>query len=270
MSVYRKASYKARQVAAFWRHTRTPLALSLDALRLKRSAFVAVSGDGLRLRLDPRSGESFTFYENLVRRDYLADEVDLKPGATVVDIGANIGAFAVLAATVVGPSGRVVAFEPVSRTFDRLRENLALNRLGNVEACRAAVDAEEGTLTIRVVGKSAYATAHGVGGTVGGREESAPCLTLERVFRDFGLDRVDLLKVDCEGSEYGIFEGLTPELAGRIGQIVMEVHPVAGKSPDRLHQTLRGLGFEVRRWYPWVAVNVAASRGEAAVAGGAR
>ena len=119
--IYQKFVYKCRQVASFCRHTRTPLALSLDTLRLKRGPFVAVSGDGLRLRIKPRSGESFTFYEIMVRHDYLNDGITLRPGATVVDIGANIGAFAVMAASIVGPRGRVIAFEPIPETFERLR-----------------------------------------------------------------------------------------------------------------------------------------------------
>ena len=52
--------------------------------------------DGLKLRIKSQSGESFTVYENLIRRDYLTD-VTLKPGDTVVDIGANIGSFSIVA-----------------------------------------------------------------------------------------------------------------------------------------------------------------------------
>jgi len=80
-----------------------------------------------------------------VRRDYLSHGITLRPGDTVVDIGANIGAFTVLAAKIVGSSGCVIAFEPILQAFERLRENVALNAFKNVECRRAAVDAQEGT-----------------------------------------------------------------------------------------------------------------------------
>src|SRR4051812_4112055 len=131
------AKEKTRQIASYCQQTRTPLALTLDCLRLKRGPFVAVTGDGLKLRIRPSRGESFTFYENLLRKDYLKNGIVLRPGDTVVDVGANIGAFAVVAASIVGPRGRVIAFEPVAETFQCLTENVALNGLGNVE-CRLA------------------------------------------------------------------------------------------------------------------------------------
>lgn len=258
--IYQKFVDKGRLVASFCRHTRTPLALSLDTLWLKRGPFVAVSGDGLRLRIKPRSGESFTFYEIMVRHDYLNDGITLRPGATVVDIGANIGAFAVMAASIVGPRGRVIAFEPIPETFERLRENVALSGLGQVECRRAAIDAEEGEIALRVTARSSQATAHRLkwlGDDQHARTETAPCLTLNRVFEEYQIDRINLLKVDCEGSEYGIFDSLDPGLAARIDQVAMEVHAVEGKSPERLGERLRTLGFDLRCGYPWVAFNAA-------------
>jgi FkbM family methyltransferase len=237
--------------------------LALDSLQIKQYPFVAISGDGLKLSLLPRCGESFTFYENLIERDYLKNGITLKPGSTVVDIGANIGAFAVLAGSIVGPHGRVIAFEPVAKTFERLKENVALNGLNNVDCHRAAIDSREGTITLRVFGKSAYASAHGVHKTsddgVGGAgpDETVPCLTLDRVFKDFQIDRISLLKVDCEGGEHGIFETLSPDAAARIDQIAMEVHPVEGASIDRLGERLATLGFKVRCGPIWVAFNTA-------------
>ena len=251
-----RISLKFHVVASYVTRTRTPIILILDALRLTRRPFVAVSDEGIRLRLNPRSGESFTFYENLVRRDYLAHGITLRPGDTVVDIGANIGAFTVLAAKTIGPSGRVIAFEPIPHTFERLRENVALNSLQNVECRRAAVGAQEGTLTLRVASKSAYASAYIEGDR--SAEESlqiVPCVTLEQVCRGEGIGRVHLLKVDCEGSEHEIFERLSPELAAKIDQIVMEVHQVPGKSLETLYANLRARNFSVSRYpFCWIAI----------------
>jgi FkbM family methyltransferase len=250
---------KLRQIGAFYRDTATPLSLSLDAVRIKRSEYVAISKDGLKLKINANCGEGFTFYENLIRRDYLRNGIALGPGSTVVDIGANIGSFAILAGSIVGPGGRVLAFEPMPETFERLLENVALNELDNVECHRAAIDAEEGTLTLKLARKNALVSAHGVNAEETSEGSvTAPCLGLRRVFEDNQIDRIHLLKIDCEGSEYGIFETLAPELAARIDQIAMEIHPVRGKTFEGLRLALEGLGFEVRCDYPWVAINVAA------------
>ena len=202
---------KIRTIVSFFGNTRNPFALAFDALKLNRGPLVAVSRDGIKLRINASSGESFTFYENLIRRDYLSNGITLRPGDTVVDIGANIGSFTVLAARVVGPHGRVVSFEPVAQTFARLEDNVALNGYRNVECRLAAVDAQEGTLTLRVDPKSALSTAYLEShDDENGAVQTVPCVTMEQAFREHNIERVNLLKVDCEGSEYGIFETLAP------------------------------------------------------------
>ena len=247
---------KVHQIASFLLHTRTPLALTLDALRMKRTGFIAVSKGGIKLALRPSVGESFTFYENIIRRDYLGSGVALGPGSTVLDIGANIGTFSILAASIVGPGGRVLAFEPVTETFERLRENVALNGLDNVECRCAAIDGKEGTLTLQVSRKSALSTAH-MGNRDGVDQNSVtvPCLTLESVLSDRSIGRIHLMKVDCEGSEYKILESLTPEVAARIDQIAMEVHQIPGRNHEGLRATLDALGFDVECGYTWFAIN---------------
>jgi len=258
---------KARQIASFFIHTRTPVPLTLDSLKLKGRPFVAVSNGGVRLRLDPLAGESYTFFENLVRRDYLRNGIALRTGDTVVDIGANIGTFALLAASIVGPAGRVVAVEPAARTFARLEENARLNDFGNLTCVRAALDREPGTLALGLHPKSALSSAHNVNPNSNGTVELVRSLTLSQIFAENRLGHIDLLKVDCEGSEYGIFESLSEELASRIYQIAMEVHPVAGETFDGIRQRLERLGFEVRQYpgYPWVAFNQAARQTFASV-----
>ena len=251
-----RSGFKFEQMVAFARSTRTPISLTLDLFKLKRHAFVAITNDGIKLRLEPSCGESFTFFENLVRRDYLPPSIKLSSGDTVVDIGANIGSFAVLAGTLIGPEGRVIAFEPVPATYERLKKNIDLNGLHNVECTSAAIDDRDGEMRMLTSPKSAWSTLHP-------RDDqkqlsdalSVPTITLARVFADNKIDRINLMKVDCEGSEYGIFETLPADLAPRIDQIAMEVHELDGKSPDSLAAHLESLGFSVtRNGCNWFAV----------------
>ena len=123
-------------------------------------------------------------------------------------------------------------------------------------ACREAVDGRDGTIEIRIGAKSALSTAYD---TIDPAEhtvaETVPCLSIGGLFYRHHIDRIQLLKVDCEGGEYGIFRSLTQELASRIDQIAMEVHRVSGESLDALAQTLQSLGFSIKRFgMNWVAM----------------
>ena len=139
---------------------------------------------------------------------------------------------------------------------------MALNGLGQVECRRAAIDAEEGEIVLRVAARSSQATAHrikGLGDDQHARVETAPCLTLNRVFEEYQIDRINLLKVDCEGSEYGIFDSLDPGLAAHRPGCDGGTRR-RGEEHGSLGERLRTLGFDLRRsylWYLWVAFNAA-------------
>jgi hypothetical protein len=70
-----------------------------------------------------------------------------------------------------------------------------------------------------------------------------------------GIDRVDLLKIDCEGAEYGILASLSPQIAAHIRQISMEVHTLPGRSTQELSDRLDALGFDVQPTAPMIAFN---------------
>jgi len=235
---------------AFMRHSKTPLPLILDSFKLKRGKFVAVSEDGLKMELLAHDGESFTFYENLIRRDYLRHGIQLGPGDNVIDIGANVGSFAILAASIVGATGKVFAFEPAGATFSRLKRNIELNGLRNLTAVNAAIGPADGEIQLYLGDRSAYASMLQ---EVGGRTETVRARTLASVIEEFGLNHVKLLKLDCEGAEYDILGGLTLETAQKIDQISMEVHKIPGHQTAEIPQMLDRLGFATRDTYPMVA-----------------
>ena len=107
---------------------------------------------GLTLRAYPRSNSAsnaiyFTPYFDPDEMDFLGRV--LKPGDTFVDCGANIGTYSLVAASIVGPSGRVISYEPSALAVKRLRENVEINGLNSVIHVRqAAVGAERGIARI--------------------------------------------------------------------------------------------------------------------------
>jgi FkbM family methyltransferase len=219
-----------------------------DSLHLRRSPYIARNRDGLALSLLPGRGEWFTFYENLIRQDYLSGLEALAPGDHVVDIGANIGAFAILAANKLGTTGRVFAYEPDPATCERLRANVRLNGFEDVvvvENC--AVGAGAGQATFYRHAKNAYSSlVDGVGGRMHEHVESFPVPV--RGITDViarGGPAIKLMKVDCEGSEYDLIDALDEKSAASIRQIAMEVHPVEGRSMDQLRARIESWGMPV-------------------------
>lgn len=147
----------------------------------------------------------------------------LPAGGTFVDVGANVGYFACLAARRVGPGGRVVALEPDPRMVAELRANLALNRFSAhvVEAAAA-----EGPGIARL---AEYRPEDGNWGTSALRAEGlrpVELIGLDALLDRLGIQHVDLVKVDVEGAEDRVLKGMQDGFSrGRYGAVLVEVHP---------------------------------------------
>lgn len=154
-----------------------------------------------------------------------------KAGLTL-DIGAHIGFYSVLAAFA-NPTGVVYAFEPVPEVFERLRHNLALNRLSNVVAFQQAVGAtdgqaellrEGGPLPVRSSLSAAYArtlTDTDV------QRLGVRMVSIDTVAKAHGLGRVDLVKMDTETTEPDVLKGMREVLHANRPKIICEVLPSA-------------------------------------------
>lgn len=125
----------------------------------------------------------------------------LKTGKVFVDIGANIGTYALWFAAQAAPDARIVALEPHPRTFEKLRFNIAANGAGNVLPLRLAVAGESGTLTLHNDGGGNIGGASLIGQNDAGRNDMVEAMPLGAIAADQGLERIDLLKIDVEGFE---------------------------------------------------------------------
>jgi FkbM family methyltransferase len=164
-------------------------------------------------------------YEPPVTRIF---QQQLAPGGTVVDAGANWGYFSLLVAPSVGPSGMVIALEPDPRQFDALSRNVALNRFTQITPLRVAVGAREGQATL--IGYEDDEANRGVSriadAATSGQRFEVRCATLDALTAASPARRVDLVKIDVEGSEWDALSGMRDGLASRhYGAIVLELHP---------------------------------------------
>jgi len=156
---------------------------------------------------------------------------DLRPGEVVVDLGANTGLFTVMAAR---RCGRVVAVEAQSRFLEEIERNTRLN------AC-----ADRVTLVCGLLGAGS-----GLFSDPGNLRAAShyaldpPRLTMRDVLQRGAIDRIDFLKVDIEGSEFGLLSGDLSWL-DRVRRIAMEVHCDFG-DPRALARGLETHGFTVQ------------------------
>jgi FkbM family methyltransferase len=176
------------------------------------------------------------FKNDVYRREMIGD------GQIVVDAGAHIGAFTILAARRVGPKGRVLSFEPSPRTYELLVRNVGLNALPQVQVQPLALAEKEGEAPFFFADSAAV---NPVTDTLGeGRGRPSVLVRLRRlddVLAEEGVDRVDHLKIDVEGAEMRVLDG-APKTLAATRHIIMEVHPDAVK-PEDVKRRLESLGF---------------------------
>ncbi len=218
--------------------------LLLDRLGVPLGRYVVRGRGGSRMELRAGGSDRYTVFETLVRGDYLTQR-ELKSGDTVVDIGANIGVFSILAARQVGPAGRVVAVEPNPETADQLERNVRLNGLSNVHVWRAAVAGRAGTMSLHLGDAALFSSLLPSVDSrrATGRTVQVSCVTLSDILAKEAIERVDLLKMDCEGAEYDIFDAADDELWSRLPAIVMETHRIEGRSPAELKSRLQSQAY---------------------------
>jgi len=158
----------------------------------------------------------------------------LPAGATVIDIGANIGMFSVYAA-VVGKAARVFCYEPFPDSFALLRRNVERNRLQAVRSFQLAIAGTRERRTMQV------GPCYGWNTLFGPAELSSiavDCLTLADVFERQAIERCDFLKLDCEGSEYESLLHAPAAVLARVDRVALEYHDHL--TPHR-HDELIGL-----------------------------
>lgn len=162
------------------------------------------------------------FFEECYTRDL--PKAVLKGRITVVDVGANAGYFSLYILSKL-PGSRVIAFEPMENNFALLRRNREMNPTEDLTVVNKAVYGAARKITLRYNAGDSFTTAGSVFENKLGKDEvEVEAITLAEVFEGYGLEKVDLLKLDCEGSEYSILYDSPKELFSRINCITLESH----------------------------------------------
>lgn len=166
---------------------------------------------------------AFLFQETWLRRIYSPPGYEIESGSTVIDIGANIGVFAIYAATQ-APGVRVFSYEPFPENVKWLRNNVAKSGLANVEVHQLAVCGETGVRYLQVNSEDWIMHSLFGEGSEQHRGLAVNCVSFDQIMNGADIERCELLKLDCEGSEYEILRSCAPETLKRVGRIVAEYH----------------------------------------------
>lgn len=157
------------------------------------------------------------------------DTHEIAEGWTVVDIGAGVGDFAVLASHRVGPTGKVIAIEPAPLDFQCLRRNLEVNQCHNVTPIQTAISSRETELLINFKG----------------RATSVRSRRLRDVISEVDVhpEEIRFVKVDVEGAERVVIPD-NLEILRHCERVAIELHDAAG---ELLDPVMHRIGFEFRR-----------------------
>ncbi|HSB52984.1 MAG TPA: FkbM family methyltransferase [Gemmatimonadales bacterium] len=234
----------------------TAATLGFETSTGRKSVELLLDRSSYTQRLMIAALESGQFYEPEV--SYFFTNV-LQPGDTVVDIGAHIGYFSLLAGRTVGPTGRVYAFEPEPTNYRRLRDHLVQNGLDQVQSFNVALGAVPGEAQM-------FVNADNDGGHAlwdvarhrlcertrkEGKRIAVPMVVLDHVLSGLEPERGPrLVKIDAEGMEYEILKGgLRTILGHAVPFVICEVNRFAleqmGSSEGKLRQFMRLIGYQV-------------------------
>lgn len=162
------------------------------------------------------------FSETWYREFYTPPFFEINPTDTVIDVGANNGYFSVFAA-LKARSGRVFAFEPLPRLAQLMRSTIEINRLNNItleEAALAEFDGESDFF----ISKTHNGMHNMIRAYEGDERTKVKTVSLQKFCEMHKINKIDFLKLDCEGAEFQIVLSLPPDFLARIDKISLEYH----------------------------------------------
>lgn len=197
----------------------------------------------LYVKLRTSSTDIQAFANVWIIEEYNKSGFEITDNDVVIDIGAHIGLFT-LYATQHCKTGRIFCFEPVKDNFDLLVENIRINNLLNVNYFNKAVHSHNEP--VRVYLDDIDQAAHSIFGH-GKKFVDVDTVTLPQIFDSNEIKLCNLLKLDCEGSEYEILRATSDEYFKKIQKICLEYHILKNdhKSLHLLKNRLSSLGFQV-------------------------
>ncbi len=214
----------------------------LEHLHLIHGDIIYRMRNGVNLKIRPYTDDADIIKEIYLEKPYTNNLV-LSSKPVVIDVGAHVGVFATLVAKKY-LGAKIFCFEPSPNSFSYLRWNCRHNN-GNFVLSNNALSGKTGKRQLYLDPQnpghnSFYLKMNS------SFKELVSCKTLKSVVGKNKLLKIDLLKLDCEGEEYGILLKLSSDLLAKIVNIVAEIHEFDSHHPQQISHFLKMNGFKVR------------------------
>lgn len=196
--------------------------------------------DGTKLITRPGTVDRGLINAILVKKEYnQLLSFDINKSDVVVDVGAHIGIFSIFAATKT-KNGRVYSYEPLLENFKFLERNILINSLKNISIFNLGIAG-------RKMERKFFINPEG-GSLIENSNLSfrrIQCITLKDIFNDNKLEKINFLKIDCEGAEYEILFNTSQNILKKIDKISLEYHSDSLELNEKLKKFLENMNFKV-------------------------
>lgn len=196
----------------------------------KKMVLTSISGGEIRICLNGKDDVmtpeilAYGYHEEAATRLF---KKNIKSGMTVIDIGANIGYYSLLAAKGAGPEGKIYSFEPDPHNYSVLRKNIEVNGFTNITAIPKALSRQKGFVDL-------YCDESNFGAHTLASENiqvrlwasiKVETLRLDDFLQERGISRVDFIKMDVQGAEGLVLEAAVKTLMSPGLKVLMEFWP---------------------------------------------
>jgi FkbM family methyltransferase len=197
-----------------------------SALRAHGGLLALRTADGLTITMRQNYGDATTVADIFLGNCYVRDMI-LPDNPVVIDVGGFIGDFSLYAVKRLN-ARRVIVYEPSPRNWALLLKNIANNGYEDrIEPVNKAVT-DGGNAMMNIDAPDEYQCMVSAYCPSEQPLSAVPGISLGQLLRDHAVERVDLLKIDCEGGEYAILESTPADVLSRIRNIVFEYHDIDG------------------------------------------
>lgn len=192
--------------------------------------------NGMQINVPRRMVQTYkeSFLDEVYFKGLPKNYLSSKP--VIIDIGANVGYFS-LFSLVKYPDAKVVSFEPMPMNFKLLQKYCSENTSLDFTPVNKAVSGAVGHITLQYDANDTFTTSASIFDTACGGNDilKVETTTLADILDTHGLEKVDLLKLDCEGSEYSILYNAEDKVWERIGALTIETHVGKETNENRDH-----------------------------------
>ena len=208
-----------------------------------KKIFILKLKNTFKLKLRTRSTDIYAFTNVWLVEEYKREGFPIESSDNIIDVGAHIGLFTVYAAQFC-KNGRIFSYEPVKENFELLKENISLNVLNNVYIFNNAVSDSTGTIKIYLnqEDQAAHSSYH-----KSEKYIEANAVSIKDIIDMNKIEVCNFLKLDCEGSEFKILDGIDDNYFDKIKKMCLEYHILDEKSADlkQLKDRFKRLNYDI-------------------------